>query len=92
METYKLKKIMADVADGKLSPDNAVDALKFMPFEDLGYAKIDHHRALRKGFPEVVFCQSKTVKQVVEIVKKLFILFLEFPKKIIRTEIMEVFH
>ena len=45
--------------------------LNFLPFEDLGFAKIDHHRAFRKGFPEVVFCQNKTAEQVVSIVKKL---------------------
>jgi len=62
---------MKGVAKGKLSIDGAVKKMKFLPYEDIGFAKIDHHRALRKGFPEVVFCQNKTTEQVVAIVKKL---------------------
>ena len=55
----------------RIKVDDAVKKLKFMPFEDLGFAKIDHHRALRKGFPEVVYCQNKTIRQVANIIKKL---------------------
>jgi pyridinium-3,5-biscarboxylic acid mononucleotide synthase len=54
---------------GKLSPDQAIERLRRLPFEDIGFAKIDHHRALRQGFPEVVFARGKTPKQVVEIVR-----------------------
>ncbi len=71
MYEQKIKEIMAEVANKKLDVNKAIKKLKFMPFEDLGFAKIDHHRALRKGFPEVVFCQNKTVQQVTSIVKKL---------------------
>jgi len=71
MYEYKIKKIMLGVKNKKLKVDEAVTKLKFLPFEDLGYAKIDHHRTLRKGYPEVVYCQNKTTEQVVEIVKKL---------------------
>src|SRR3989344_5505385 len=71
MNELEIRKIMADLKGGKIEVDDAIRKLKFLPFEDLGFVKIDHHRALRKGFPEVVFCQNKTVKQVVEIVKKL---------------------
>src|SRR3989338_203259 len=71
MHENKIKKIMDDVKNNKLRVGDAIKKLKFLPFEDLAYAKIDHHRALRKGFPEVVFCQSKTTNQVVEIVKRL---------------------
>jgi len=71
MYERKIKKIMTDLADRKIRPGEAIKKLKFMPFEDLGHTKIDHHRSLRKGFPEVVFCQSKTTKQVVEIIKRL---------------------
>jgi len=48
-----------------------LERLKVLPYEDLGYARIDHHRSLRKGFPEVVFCQGKTTEQSVEIIKRL---------------------
>jgi len=71
MYEQKIRKLMKGVAKGKLSIDGAVKKMKFLPYEDIGFAKIDHHRALRKGFPEVVFCQNKTTEQVVAIVKKL---------------------
>ena len=71
MHEQEIKKIMNGVRDKEISVDDAVRKLKFLPFEDLGFVKIDHHRALRKGFPEVVFCQSKSAKQVVEIVNRL---------------------
>lgn len=71
MYEQKIKNIMLGVANKKLGVDDAIKKLKFLPFEDLGFAKIDHHRALRKGFPEVVFCQNKSVRQVFEIIKKL---------------------
>ena len=71
MQEQEVKKIMNDIKGNKISVDEAVRKLKFLPFEDLGFVKIDHHRALRKGFPEVVFCQNKSIKQVVEIVKRL---------------------
>jgi pyridinium-3,5-biscarboxylic acid mononucleotide synthase len=59
------------VAAGSLSIDRAADALRALPVEELGFASLDHHRALRKGFPEVVFCQSKTPAQVSEIFARL---------------------
>jgi len=71
MYEQKIRRIMKDVSNKKIDLDMAVRKLKFMPFEDLGFAKIDHHRTLRKGFPEVVFCQNKNTEQVVEIVKSL---------------------
>jgi len=71
MNETEIKAMMHDLKKGKIEIDEAVRKLKFLPFEDLGFVKIDHHRDLRKGFPEVVFCQNKTVKQVLEIVKRL---------------------
>ena len=71
MQEQEIKKIMNDIKKNKINVNEAIRKLKFLPFEDLGFVKIDHHRALRKGFPEVVFCQNKTIGQVVEIVKKL---------------------
>lgn len=71
MYEQKIRKIMSNIANKRLKIDDALEKLKFLPYEDLGFAKIDHHRALRKGFPEVVFCQNKTKKQVVAIVKRL---------------------
>ncbi|SDF08295.1 nickel pincer cofactor biosynthesis protein LarB [Sporolituus thermophilus] len=57
--------------DGYISMDEAVDRLKNLPYEDLDFAKIDHHRMMRQGFPEVVFCQGKTIDQVVAIMERL---------------------
>ena len=71
MYELQIKKILKNIKDRKIDVDDAIKKLKFVPFEDLGFAKIDHHRDLRKGFPEVVFCQSKTKEQVAAIVKKL---------------------
>ncbi|MBI2650508.1 nickel pincer cofactor biosynthesis protein LarB [Candidatus Woesearchaeota archaeon] len=71
MYEQKIKKIMQEVSNKKLKIGEAIKKLKFLPFEDLGFAKIDHHRALRKGFPEVVFCQNKTTEQIVNIVRKM---------------------
>jgi pyridinium-3,5-biscarboxylic acid mononucleotide synthase len=67
MEKEHLQKLLNQVARGSLSVPKALQQLKHLPFEDLGFASIDHHRALRKGYPEVIFCQSKTPQQVVAI-------------------------
>lgn len=67
-----LKNLLLNFKRGKLSLKNALSNLKNFPYEDLGYAKLDHHRALRRGFPEVIFCQGKTVEQVKNITAKLF--------------------
>jgi hypothetical protein len=66
-----LHNILSAVRSGEMTVDEAVRRLRNLPYEDLGYAKIDHHRSLRTGFPEAVFCQGKTSDQVVEIVKRL---------------------
>ena len=55
----------------RLSPDEAVERLRHLPFEDLGFAKLDHHRALRQGMPEVIFAQGKSPSQVAEIFRRL---------------------
>ena len=71
MNAEALKKLLDEVQKGKLSPDAALDKLRHLPFEDLGFAKLDHHRALRAGFPEVILCASKSPKQVAEIFARL---------------------
>ncbi len=67
MHEPALRDLLAAVAAGQASVDEAVSRLRVMPFEDLGFAKIDHHRGLRCGFPEVIFCQGKTTAQVASI-------------------------
>ena len=71
MEHAKLKELMEAVAAGAVSPDEAAERLRALPFEDLGFARIDHHRSLRKGFPEVIFGAGKTPEQVVAIVERM---------------------
>jgi len=66
-----LKELLDRVADGAMAPDDAVDALRKLPFEDIGFAKIDHHRALRCGAPEVILCQGKTPEHVAGISERL---------------------
>jgi NCAIR mutase (PurE)-related protein len=71
MTEDRLRELLEDVRRGAADIDTAVDRLKHMPFEDIGFAKLDHHRALRHGIPEVVFGQGKTTSQVVAIAAKL---------------------
>jgi pyridinium-3,5-biscarboxylic acid mononucleotide synthase len=71
MQAEVLRELLNEVRGGTLTVDGAVERLRNLPYEDLGYARLDHHRALRKGFPEVVFCEGKRVDHVVEIMQKL---------------------
>jgi len=71
MDTAKIKKLLKKVKSGNISPEEAYSQLKRLPFEDIGFAKLDSHRAMRKGFPEVVYCQGKTLPQIKEIFKRL---------------------
>lgn len=70
MDKSELTKILEKVRTGKLSVEKAVGKLKSLPYKNLGFAKIDTHRSLRKGFPEVIFCEGKTIEQIKKIVKK----------------------
>ena len=69
MNQSELLKILESVKSGELSSDKAIERLRHLPFEDLGFAKVDHHRALRQGFAEVVFGKGKTPQQVAGIVR-----------------------
>src|SRR5882762_3052594 len=69
MNQSELLKILESVKSGDLAPARAIERLKHFPFEDLGFAKVDHHRALRQGFAEVIFGKGKTSQQVGAIVK-----------------------
>ncbi|HUC54693.1 MAG TPA: nickel pincer cofactor biosynthesis protein LarB [Candidatus Cybelea sp.] len=69
MNQSELLKILESVKSGDLAPDKAVERLKHLPFEDIDFAKVDHHRALRQGFAEVVLGRGKTPLQVAEIVR-----------------------
>ncbi|MEW5952914.1 MAG: nickel pincer cofactor biosynthesis protein LarB [Bacillota bacterium] len=71
MVTDELRKLLENVKNGNVDTEDALKRLKTLPYEDLGFAVVDHHRALRKGFPEVILCQGKTVDQVAKIFDKL---------------------
>jgi hypothetical protein len=67
MDENALRKLLEQVRDRGLSPDDALVRLRHLPFEDIGFAKIDHHRLLRAGMPEVIYSAGKTPEQVAEI-------------------------
>ncbi len=71
MHPEKLRELITAVAKGKTSVEEAMAELKTLPYEDLGFAKLDHHRHLRRGFPEVIFCESKTPEQITAIVNSM---------------------
>lgn len=71
MDKNSLRELLERVKEGKIDIASALERLKSFPFEDLGFAKIDTHRDLRRGFPEVIFCKGKTVEQVVSIFEAL---------------------
>src|ERR1700683_5872751 len=71
MNSQALRKLFDEVKKKRLSPDEAVERLRHLPFEDLGFAKLDHHRALRQGMPEVIFGQGKTPRQLAQIFSRL---------------------
>jgi len=70
MDPIRLKDLLGRVSAGSLSADEALEALRCLPFEDLGFAKVDHHRQLRTGFPEVIFGPGKTAEQIIEIARR----------------------
>jgi NCAIR mutase (PurE)-related protein len=71
LKPERIRKLLDAVAGGSVSPADASRRLAGLPFEDLGFARIDHHRELRTGFPEVIFCQGKTAAQVVGIAARM---------------------
>ena len=71
MNEQQIRTLLEHVQTGDQSIDEAVAALRTLPFEDLGFAMIDHHRSLRQGFPEVIFCAGKTAEQVAAIAERI---------------------
>lgn len=71
MDQEQLRKLLEQVRTGAVDVDAALDRMRHLPFEDLGFAKVDHHRALRHGMPEVILCPGKTPEQVREIAARL---------------------
>jgi hypothetical protein len=71
VNSKNLRNLFVQIQNKKLTPDEAVERLRHLPFEDLGFAKVDHHRSIRQGTPEVIFSQGKTPHQVAEIFDRL---------------------
>ena len=71
MNPEALRELLQRLRDGQVGLEDAVERIRRLPFEDLGFANIDHHRALRCGFPEVIFCQGKTPEQVATIAERM---------------------
>lgn len=67
----QLKKLLERVKGGEISVEEAIEKLRHLPFEDIGFARIDHHRRIRRGFPEVIYCPGKTTEQIIQIFLKL---------------------
>jgi NCAIR mutase (PurE)-related protein len=71
MDQQQIENLLRDVKENRISIDQAVQILRHLPFEDIGFARIDHHRQIRCGFPEIIFCLSKTKEQVRDIFARL---------------------
>ena len=71
MDKNKLQTILRDLYDQKLKPNEVIEQLSTLPYENLDFAKIDHHRSLRNGLPEVVYGKGKTADQLISIIKSL---------------------
>jgi len=71
MEKIKIKTLLQSVQSGRISVEDALEKLRILPYEDLGFAKVDHHRNMRMGFPEVIYCLGKTPEQIETIFKSL---------------------
>src|SRR3972149_5500955 len=74
MDARRLERFLAALRGGTVGAGawgEAVDRPRDLPYDDLGFAKVDAHRALRRGFPEVVYCPGKTAAQIVEIVRSM---------------------
>jgi NCAIR mutase (PurE)-related protein len=71
MYRHSIRKALKKLDSGRISVDKAFDFLKDLPYKDLGFAKLDNHRAIRRGFPEVVYCENKSIENITNIVKDL---------------------
>ncbi|MFY9972838.1 MAG: 1-(5-phosphoribosyl)-5-amino-4-imidazole-carboxylate carboxylase, partial [Chromatiaceae bacterium] len=69
MNESDLKRLLESVRSGELDMDQAIARLRDLPYRDLGHAKVDNHRELRQGYPEVVLCEGKTVDQAADIIR-----------------------
>ena len=71
MDNHELRELLEKVKSGEVSIEDAGETIKRLPFDDLGYAKVDHHRAIRVGYPEVIYCENKALSHIEGIVKNM---------------------
>ncbi|MGB7539240.1 MAG: nickel pincer cofactor biosynthesis protein LarB [Anaerolineales bacterium] len=71
MDSDRIRKLLEQVRGGELNVEDAFSQLKDLPYEDMGFARLDTHRAMRKGYPEVIFCPGKTIDQIVRIFERM---------------------
>jgi NCAIR mutase (PurE)-related protein len=71
MDVNTLKDLLQKIKDGTIKIDEAIQKLKLLPFEDIGFASIDHHRHLRRGFPEVIYARGKKAEEIIGIIEKM---------------------
>jgi NCAIR mutase (PurE)-related protein len=71
MNRAQLAKLLSNIAEGTLTPEEGLERLRFLPYENLGFAQIDHHRSLRQGMPEVIYGAGKTVEQIRAIAERI---------------------
>lgn len=71
MDTGAIRALLKDIRDNRLTVEEGLKRLKGLPYEDIGFAMVDHHRGLRQGFPEVVFCEGKTSNQIKGVISNL---------------------
>jgi len=69
----RVKRLLKDVRDGRVRVEDALDSLQDLPFEDLGFACVDHHRSLRRGFPEVIFGEGKVASDILAIMERMLV-------------------
>ncbi|AYO32307.1 nickel pincer cofactor biosynthesis protein LarB [Biomaibacter acetigenes] len=73
MNLENIRELLEDYKNDRVTIDKVIQNLRDLPYEDLGFARIDHHRALRRGVPEVIFCQGKTLHRIIEIVRHMLV-------------------
>jgi NCAIR mutase (PurE)-related protein len=71
MDSERIRKLLEQVRGGELGVEDAYSKLKDLPYEDMGFARVDTHRAMRKGYPEVIFCPGKTIDQIAKIFERM---------------------
>lgn len=71
MDKERIRRLLKSVQSGETDIESALENLKHLPYEEMGFAKLDHHRTLRRGFPEVIYCEGKTLDQLEKIMAKM---------------------